>query len=1238
MNKKLACIAMLSLTITGLTVSLLTQQNPVKKMESLVNGYTLTLNSTNGSFLPDSKNSGQSDNNNSPRTTNENPIIFSYTNMAKASNRFGRMYTNGSLANVTPLSGLHSIIVEYSSGSISLDYGSNNSTYGSSMSVTSGTRYEIRQSSYFRLRSVSSSYITSVTIEYTCLEPSTVVPVQDHTHHGYHFLANEPTTEKPGNKEFYTCTECDYISLEKEDDGVYIDTVLTYELDSNHIAYLPPVSPYLRNDLLRKPTQFDYPIAFNIEVPSTEYYVDNTGSEDASDMFQYALNVIGGSGGGTLYVPAGKYLINKQLIIPSRVTLVGDFKGPNASDYGTVFLCNKPYSKSASDLDNAQIYLYSNAGINGVTFYYPNQNINSVTEYGHTIYVSGNAAANMANLFFINSYKGISINSPTSGSGELANIENVYGTFLYSGISGYSQTDVGYWNNINISSTYYANALSEYRCSNSTALAKYTHDNLTAFTLGDLDDYGFNKINVDNAHIGIYFTDEAVRPNQAFWGFFNEVYLTNCVMGVYAKGIYSNGAAVFTHSSLGQIINVSKYGMLKIAKCAYDEILGTGKTVIELGSENYEVAPSYNDGNTYNIPNNLYYVDTLDDTGATDVSSSLQEMLNTTYGGLFVLKNGTYRLDNPITIPNNTMISSFGNSFSRSKTNESNDELVKFISYSNDACVKLGSYSGINGIRIYNPYKDIDTAKSKLANSQSDSFVAVKGIGDNSFAINTETTYTFTGFDFSSVNNHYVKYCYGSAYETFIKAGNRGKIVASLSNLNFLSRSSLGLFAVSNTSAIQKYIDFETTPETLDEVRNLFRTYSTMISINNSNELVLNCFSYGVKCLINSTSTTLLAVNTSLDYLLTNNYVYVINGGDATIANTFRVFGKSFNLVSGHIKIYGRFDFDNKREKSYDSNVDANDDPEPLPDSLTSVELSRCESTSGVSGATRSSAQKHSGSYSWRASSTVNPAISYSFSSRNISSYMETGYLRFYLYCSNINNKGDTAYVELTSSGTCDQEEINYSITSQIKVTGWNEILIELSNKQKGSDDEFNPANCNYFRFHLLNASCTYYLDDIYFLYDNSETNTITINNCETLSGANGVSLSDFRMHGSYSHRSNDMVNATFAYNFSAINISSYMASGYLSFYFYCPDTSKLGTVLQVELTSSGIWDSQEITYSVKESITRDGWNHVQIPLSAIASWHGSADEFDPTNCNFFRLYSLESSCYFYLDRVQFVK
>lgn len=1237
MKKKLL-LTFLSMSVLAISaVTLLSAPTDFVPGYSQQKPYSFVLNSSNIGFLPSTAGTGQSDVNNSPRTQYGNPIIFAYGSAFKSGSRIRLVKNSGYICNFSQFSGLSAITIDISSGKANLSYGSSYSNYSSTIEVTDGMRYEISSMPYFKVSSIGSSttYINSITVEYLCDGSGELDPVKPHVHNGYHYLATEPTTTEPGNLEFYACSECEYVSLVKEDEGTYVDTTLTYALPSDHIAYLYP-------SLLKKPAQLDYPIAVNLIVPSSGYMADQTGTSDASATIQSALNYVSSLGGGTVYVSSGRYLLQNQITIPDRVTLVGEFNGTDADDYGTVFLCTKAHDGTTSIRNNAQIIVSTNAGINGVTFYYPNQNINNVTEYGYTVYCLNDLTATVANLFFINSYNGITANDASEGASELVGMENLYGTFLHRGVAGYYQSDAASWNNIHISPSYYANALSGYRCSNSAALYKYTRTHLIALTLGDLDDFSLDKIYIDNAYIGIYFPTEVRRELQAFWGSLNDVHISDCpTAGVYAERLFSGAGVLFTSSSLGKIINNSDTGVLKLAKCEYEELLGCGNNMIEIGSETYEASPSHDFSHTFTVPGKAYLIDGLDDTGVADVSSALQTELNKiTNGGVAVLKNGTYRLDNPVTLPDNTMLTSFSNTFARSITNEAKSYLVKLISYSDDACIKLGENSGINGLRIYNVYKDPDTAYNKLSTSTSDSYVAVKALGDGAFAINSEVTFTFTAFDFSNSSDHYIKHCCGNAYETFIKASGSGKVISSLTNYNFLSRSCLYQFAKDNAAAIEKYFDVESPSKEAEcsKVRDdVMRTYTTMIKVYGGTEDVISSFSYGVKTLIECNNANVLAINTSQDYLKDSSYMYILNGGDMKIVNSLRVFGNSFNRVSGHLEAYGRLDFKNKFEKYYNSNSSSSDDPASPLDGLTESVLNYCENTSGVGDASRNSTYKKQGSYSWRASSQVNPAISYTFtgSPRDISSYMRHGYLRFYIYITS--NKGSDCTVELTSGGTCDSDEITINISDQIKYTGtWNEIIIKLSDMNNGPGT-FNPNSLNYFRYYALGASGYCYIDYISFFYKSTAANEFIINSCENTTDSWGcVSLDSYRVEGSYSWKPNDSVNCTFAYTIPSVNISSYMASGYLSFYLYAIDRTLAGEVVYVELTSGGKWDTEEITCNVKTYLNDDGWIHVKIPLSSFyASGSGT---FDATRLNFFRLYTLNTSTSLYLDDIRLVK
>ena len=84
------------------------------------------------------------------------------------------------------------------------------------------------------------------------------------------------------------------------------------------------------------------------------------------------------------------------------------------------------------------------------------------------------------------------------------------------------------------------------------------------------------------------------------------------------------------------------------------------------------------------------------------------------------------------------------------------------------------------------------------------------------------------------------------------------------------------------------------------------------------------------------------------------------------------------------------------------------------------------------------------------------------------------------------------------------------------------------------------------------------------------------------------------------------------------MDISDYMENGYLHFWFYVEDASTI-TGGQIELTSGGICDVQELVWHPTKYIKNDGWNEIILPLNTPDGRFG--DAFDPTNANYIRLY-----------------
>ena len=218
-----ASLVVLSIALGVVALSTANKRAFSTSNEATAGGYTLTLNSSNCSFIPAvRKSAGQSDSNNSPSTTMGNKIVFKYTfAMRKSGYAMNLSSSTGSISNITALTGLYSIMVNYTNGECQLSFGNNVDSYTTSTNIESGVRYDVSSATHFKITAVGSANtnITSITAKYLCDVQEDLPPVMSHTHHGIHYLAKEPTGTTPGNREFYTCDECQYVSLVKEDDG-----------------------------------------------------------------------------------------------------------------------------------------------------------------------------------------------------------------------------------------------------------------------------------------------------------------------------------------------------------------------------------------------------------------------------------------------------------------------------------------------------------------------------------------------------------------------------------------------------------------------------------------------------------------------------------------------------------------------------------------------------------------------------------------------------------------------------------------------------------------------------------------------------------------------------------------------------------------------------------------------------------------------------------------------------------
>ncbi len=223
------------------------------------------------------------------------------------------------------------------------------------------------------------------------------------------------------------------------------------------------------------------------------YHADNTGKTDASSAIQKMVNDVNAHGGGTAFLPAGRYRLDHHIALPASVTLCGEWRKPQPGQplTGTILLAyadkgkpDGPALLSSQELGHANVY--------NLTVYYPEQNPVNPIPYPYTL--QGNVSY-ICNITLVNSYQGI-VMAPFSGS----SVSGVYGTVLKRGIVLKNSSELCSCYNIRLNSDYWAR-LPEARMSRADAakLRRFVADELVAVQVAKVDGLSFHNADLAEA-------------------------------------------------------------------------------------------------------------------------------------------------------------------------------------------------------------------------------------------------------------------------------------------------------------------------------------------------------------------------------------------------------------------------------------------------------------------------------------------------------------------------------------------------------------------------------------------------------------------------------------------------------------------------------------------------------------------------------------------------------------------
>ncbi len=280
-----------------------------------------------------------------------------------------------------------------------------------------------------------------------------------------------------------------------------------------------------------------------VTVDASAFHAKNDGTGDAAPAIQAALNLCEEQGGGTVYLPEGRYALRSYLIIPRAVTLRGEWicpeKEPNAGR-GTILMA---YCGKNDPNGTAQITMMPCTGLKNITVYYPEQDPAAPIPYSDTVFQFISDSVTLENVTMVNTWQGFRCGP---GGNELHTLKNVYFTPLNYGISMDRTTDIGRLQHYHISPRYWEQftltAESEpLTAAQSDALRTYMFQNTVGVFMARSDwEYSYD-LHIEGCRAAIHITDSpAGAPNAQM----SRLFIHNCDVAFELKRLNGIGVSV----------------------------------------------------------------------------------------------------------------------------------------------------------------------------------------------------------------------------------------------------------------------------------------------------------------------------------------------------------------------------------------------------------------------------------------------------------------------------------------------------------------------------------------------------------------------------------------------------------------------------------------------------------------------------------------------------------------------
>lgn len=629
----------------------------------------------------------------------------------------------------------------------------------------------------------------------------------------------------------------------------------------------------------------------DIIATDSPYAADPSGESDSTAAIQKAIDDCAANGGGTVWLPLGRYRVTGSIYIRQFVTLRGEYQDPDESnEYGTIIIADV---ESSEAMTPGLIRVGASAGAVGLTVWYPEQTIDNVKPYPYTFYVEGNGdymLQTIKNCTLINSYRGIGASSECENEvyqcHEMLTVDNVKGTCLYEGFNAHNSADVDTIKTLYILNKYWVEAGEAFNAPDEAELDAYTRANGYGLVLGDLEWPQFADVKVSDMLYGMLFK-EGIR--YCFSGEFIDLYITDCDYGVCVPDdfIHRRGKSWGIGIANG-VIEGSEYAVLNLCETAIIltniDVEGKvkGSTVREYGIDTSLYTPDYD--RFYEKPVSELYIVSTDKTGKSDASADVQAKLNeaASTGGVVYLPGGLYRFDSPVTVPAGVQLRGSSSVAVRcQRENSSGTLILADYGYTEDSSPLItlgGDGAGLTGLRVdYYHNNPVDESGNYRKTSP-----VVFSEHDDVYVTNCTFTLASCGIRLEGCENAYFERIVGCCYESMFSFDSCEDcfVEGCLQNANTLPRTGYAQLGIPRITEDKLFV-YVFIPIT--------RIHTDYIKLNKCTDItVFNSFIYGGKTFLNSVDSTCRLINIGHDGSSKTEAAFILSGGETELLNSMR--------------------------------------------------------------------------------------------------------------------------------------------------------------------------------------------------------------------------------------------------------------------------------------------------------------------------------------------------------------